>query len=476
MTPSLKVAETYSDNVFLSPDGSERSDWITQVIPGISVASRGPRLRVDASYTPEIVYYKRAERGDDVFHRGNAVGTLEVADELLFLEAGAKADQYDISLQGPQTTSNVNITGNRATATTAHVSPYLLRHIGSAARAEARFTYSAWQSDDSQRILPDNTARRVNLRLANGPAYRQLTWDATYSREAIDYDTDQRTTSEELTASGERRITSALSVLALAGYERYESASDTLAEPRWSAGLGWTPTSRTRLAVTAGRRLDGSTYGLDFNHRTRLTTWKVAYAEDVTTSREQFFVPATQSTAGTLDQRFLTQYPDPVERQQAVREFIARTGLAPALDAPLNLLSDRVFLQKRWLGSIGLRGARNTLVASAFWEQRELVGDAAPPVGDFAVTDSVRTAGGSLAWSLRLTARSTLNVQANYSRSEFVDGGQENDFVSLQAGVTRQLQPRVSGSLHYRLQDRHSNQGGAEYRENTVVASVLMAF
>ena len=96
----------------------------------------------------------------------------------------------------------------------------------------------------------------------------------------------------------------------------------------------------------------------------------MTYAEDVTTSREQFFVPATQSTAGALDQMFLSQYPDPVARQKAVQEFIARMGLPPSLGAPINFFSDQLFLQKRWLASVGLQGVRNTLVATAFWELR----------------------------------------------------------------------------------------------------------
>src|SRR5690349_13900280 len=135
VTPSLKLSETYTDNVFLSPDGLKQHDWVTQVIPGIPVVGNGPRLRLNAIYTPEIVYHAQTERDDKVFHRGNAVGILEVADELLYLEAGGKVDQYDVSVQGPLTTSNVNITANRATVTTGYVSPYLRRDIGSAARA-----------------------------------------------------------------------------------------------------------------------------------------------------------------------------------------------------------------------------------------------------------------------------------------------------------------------------------------------------
>jgi len=478
VTPSLRLAETYTDNVFLSPDGSKQSDWITQVIPGISVTTNGPRLRLDASYTPEIVYHAQTEREDKLFHRGNALGILELADDLFFLEAGARIDQYDVSLQGPSTTSNVNITGNRATAATTYVSPYLLRNIGTAARAEARFTHSTWASDEEQPELPDNTANRVLLRLTNGPAYRLLTWDVAYSGERIKYETQQQTTSEEFTASGERRIIGAVSLLALAGYERYDTRIETFAEPRWSVGFGWTPTPRTRLAATAGRRLDDETYSFQFSHRTRLSTWNVTYAEDVTTSREQFFVPSIQSTAGALDQMFLSQYPDPVARQKAVQDFIARMGmgLPPSLCATSNFFSDVLFLQKRWLGSVALQGARNTLVATACWESRELVAGTASPVGDFAASESIRTSGGSLGWSLRLTARNTWNLQAGYTRSQFLDSGQVDDFVYLQAGLTRQFQPRVSGSLSYRLQDQKSTQAGADYRENAGIASLLMTF
>jgi uncharacterized protein (PEP-CTERM system associated) len=425
------------------------------------------------------VYHAQTEREDKIFHRGNALGTLELADELLFLDAGARVDQYDISLQGPLTTSNVNITGNRATATTAYVSPYLLRNIGSAARAEARFAYSTWNSDEEQPALPDNTARRVQLRLTSGLAYSVLTWDVLYSGEKIEYETQQQTTSEEFTATAQRRITRAVSLLALVGYEKYETGiSASLEDPRWSAGFEWTPTPRTRLAVTAGRRLDDETYSFQFNHRTRLSTWNLTYAEDVATSREQFFVPATQSTASALDQMFLSQYPDPVARQKAVQEFIARMGmwLPPSLCATSNSLSDQLFLQKQWLASAALQGVRNTLVATACWESRELVGGMVSPVGDFAASGSIRTSGGSLAWGLRLTARNTWNLEGGYTRSEFRDSSQVDDFVYLRAGLTRQFQPRVLGALYYRLQNKDSTQAGTEYTENAGIASLLITF
>jgi uncharacterized protein (PEP-CTERM system associated) len=479
VTPSLRLAETYTDNVFLSPDGSQQSDWVTQIIPGIAVTGNAPRLRLDAFYAPEIVYHAQTEREDKIFHRGNAVGTLELADELLYLEAGARVDQYDVSLQGSLTTSNVNITGNRATAATAYASPYLRHSFGSAARAEARLTYSTWQSDEDQPTLPDNTARRVHLRLASGPSFRLLTWDAVYSGESIKYDTQQETTTEEFTASARQLLTSTVGLLVLAGYERYDTGlGQALEDPRYSVGFDWTPTPRTRLAATAGQRLSDETYSLELRHRTRLTSLNVSYAEDVTTSREQFFVPANQSTANVLDQMFLSQYPDAAARQKAVQEFIARTGLPPTLGAPVNFFSDQLFLQKRWLASAGLHGARNTLVATAFWELRkELAGGTTSPFDDFAASQSIRTSGANLVWGFRLTPRNRWNLEAGYARSAFLDSGQLDDFAYLQAGLSRQFQPRVSGSLVYRLQAKDSTQGaGAEYRENAGVATLLITF
>jgi uncharacterized protein (PEP-CTERM system associated) len=326
-------------------------------------------------------------------------------------------------------------------------------------------------------VLPDNTERSVLVQLTNSPAQRVLTWEVLYTGESIKYDTHQETTSEVFTASARRSITSNVGLLLQAGYERYDTGlPETIEDPRYSVGFDWTPTPRTRLAATAGERLGDETYSFEFRHRTRLTVWNVSYAEDVTTSREEFFVPATQSTAGTLDQMFLSQYPDPVARQQAVQDFIARTGLPPNLGAPVNFFSDQLFLQKRWLASLALQGARNTVVATAFWQLRELVGGTAPAIGDFAESESIRTSGGSLAWGLRLTARNRLNLEAGHSRSEFLDTGQVDDFAYLQAGFSRQFQPRVSGSLSYRLQNKDSTQAGAEYRENAGIASLLITF
>ena len=161
-----------------------------------------------------------------------------------------------------------------------------------------------------------------------------------------------------------------------------------------------------------------------------------------------------------------------------MQEFIARSGLPPSLNAPVNFFSDLLFVQKRWLASVALQGARNTLIANAFWETREALpgGAALPTSGDFAASSSFRLAGTSLAWNLRVTPRSTWNLSAGYTRNEFLDTNRVDDYTYIRAGFTRRLQPRLSGSLFYRRQENESSQGVNVYVENAVVASVQATF
>jgi uncharacterized protein (PEP-CTERM system associated) len=477
ITPFLNVTHTYTDNVTLAPEGSELSDSVTQLVPGISIAGTGPRMSLSAYYAPEVLLSSRLDREDNVFHRGSATANLELARKLFYVDTGAKIDQYEISLRGP-IGSNVNVTDNRATLRTSYIAPYVLRDFGAAARGEARVTLSALRADDP--AIADNDAGRVNLRLESGPAYKLFTWRLAYAKETIEYELGQEAGSEEVTANARLLVSPSVGLLAQVGSERYESgaAASEIEGSRWNLGLEWTPTPRTRVAAIAGKRFDDNSYSFDFRHRTRLTTWTATYSEDITSARSQFFLPSTASTAGFLDPLFASQFPDPIERQKAIEQFIARTGLPANLATPVNFFSEQLFLQKRWLASLGIQGVRNTVVASVFAETREVLFSSLglPAGGDFAFSDSIRLAGGSLAWTWRMTPRLSWNFEAGYARNEFLDTVRVDEYSSLRAGITREFQPRISGSLSVRRQESQSTLGLNVYVEHAVVAAVQTKF
>ncbi|MGB5082987.1 MAG: TIGR03016 family PEP-CTERM system-associated outer membrane protein [Burkholderiales bacterium] len=478
IVPTLSAGETYTDNVSLTPDAVKQGDWVTQVSPGISIAATGTRLRFNAAYAPEAIYHARGQTEYQTYQRLHATGQAELAKQLLFVDAGVTVDQANISLRGPIAESNVNATGNRTTTKTFFVSPYLLRDFGSAVRAEARLTHSVANSDNTT-VLSDSEANRINLRLANGPAYKLLTWNLDYRRETINYESLPDIDIETITANARRLVTPTVGLLAKVGYENYDSlgTKSELKGSSWGTGLDWTPTPRTRAAATVGQRFYGKTYNIDFSHRTRLTTWSAGYGEDITTTRSDFFIPVTTSTAGYLDTLFLTQFPDPVARQKAVEEFIARTGLPPSLTVPVNFFSNQLFLVKRWQASTSLLGVRNVLLANVFRETREVFGSlVAPGVGDFASSNTIRQTGASFIWNWRVTSRNAWNLGAVRTRREFPDIARVDDLTEFRMGLTRQFRPRLSGALNYRRQQIDSNQSAFSYTENAASATLQMRF
>ena len=481
IVPTLAAEERYTDNLSLAPDDSKQSDWITQVTPGIAIAATGARLRFNAAYAPEFLYYARGHYDNQVYQRGSALGNAELAKELLFVDFGAKVNQYNASLQEPQSTSNANATGNRATVGTYFASPYLRRDFGSNVRGEARFTGSVVDSDD-QSLLANSVADRIDLRLNSGPAYKLLTWNFDYFRENIDYESGQSDISTEVaTANAKRLITPTVGLLAQAGYDRYElgSAEASLEGSSWSVGMDWIPSPRTRFAATAGRRFYGDDYTFDISHRTRRTTSGVAYRQYVSTTRSEFFVLDPASTAGYLNTLFSSQFPDPVAREEAVRDFIARTALPSGLNSSANFFTSELFLAKRWQASAGTLGVRNVLIAYVYKETREVLSAGATGssgAGDFAAGNSVDQTGASFQWNWRVTGLDTWNLGAGYSRNDFPGTSRIDKLRYVAMGISRQFEPRLIGSLNYRRNQSDSNVSEGNYTENAVYATIQKRF
>jgi uncharacterized protein (PEP-CTERM system associated) len=476
IVPTLSVVESYTDNIALTSDALKQSDWITQAIPGIKVNATGPRLRFNVNYAPEVVYYAHSRDDVEVFNRGSALGTAELARQLLFIDGGAAVNQYDVSPRGPLTTSNINITGNRATVANYFASPYLRSTAGSQVQAEARYTYSVAKSDDTPELV-DSAGNAISLRLASGPAYKVFTWNLSYHRENIEYtgtQQDQDTDIEVSSAGVRRMLTNTFALTAQGGYDYYKRGALVPASEgwAWNVGMDWTPSPRTRLAAAVGERFYGDYYSLEFTHRTPLTTWSAGYNQTVTTTRSEFFLPSTTSTAAYLDTLFSTQIPDPVARQKAVENFIARTGLPPSLASPINFFTTQLFVTKRWQASVGILGVRNVVIANVFNEDRDgLAGDLVLPNSPNATNQT----GTSLSWNWRMTPVNTLNASGAYIRIETPFLSQVDRYSYAGLSLTRQFQPKLTGALGYRRQ-QNDPEFGSGYTENVGFASIHMRF
>jgi uncharacterized protein (PEP-CTERM system associated) len=72
--------------------------------------------------------------------------------------------------------------------------------------------------------------------------------------------------------------------------------------------------------------------------------------------------------------------------------------------------------------------------------------------------------------------RTTWNLRGAYSRVETPFTGQIDHLTYVGAGLTRQFQPKFSGTLGYRRQENDSNFSASSYTENAGFASLQMRF
>lgn len=483
---SLDLKETYSDNITLAPRGNEKSDLVTQITPGISLTETGPRLKVNAHYAMQNLFYAEGTSGNTINHMLNANANAELVDNLLFMDGLASISQQNISLSGPQTTDNVNVTGNRTEVKTYSLSPYLLHSFGTVASSELRYSHTGVSTGVGG--LSDSQMDRINLRLNSGPAFKTLGWGLNYSKQKTTYDNTANILAQNLDneiVSGNLRYTvmPRFSLTATGGYEKndYVSIGTKPEGSFWSGGFSWAPSPLTSIDASAGRRFFGNTYSLAASHRTRLTAWSLAYNEDITTSQSQFLIPATIDTSSFLNQLWAATIPDPVARQQIVDAFIQANGLSQSLADSVNYLTNRLFLQKSLRATVAVLGAKNTLLISLFNVSRDPQTAQAldsPLFGssNLALSDKTKQVGGNAIWNLRISPRTSAYINAGYARNNYPVLGKTDNDKSLRLGLNRQFQPKLSGSVELRRLQRGSSQSGGDYRENAITASLHMIF
>lgn len=481
VTPSLSLKETYTDNVRLATPGNEQSDFITQINPGISVSGTGSHLKFDGRYTMQNIFYANDSGPTSINHQLSANGNVELLDDLFFVDGRASISQQNISAFGPQTTDNTNITGNVTNVTTYSISPYLRHRFKNFASGEARYTHDSVSTGANG--LSDSQSDRILLGLTSGTDFGRLGWGLNYNKQQLDSTNGQTVDLETYSGNLRYRVTPQFGLTATGGEEKnsYQSLTGKSGGSYWTGGFAWNPSQRTSISANAGQRFYGNTYSLNANHRSRRTFWSVSYSEDITTTRDQFLIPATIDTAEFLVNSHLFDLIPEADRLLAAEAFIRANGLPNALANSVNYFSNRFFLQKRLQASVSVTGRRNTVILSFFDTSREaqtsqtqdslLLGPSS-----LSLNDNTNSAGVNALWSLRVSPQTSANLSAGFTRTTSDATNRQDDYKTLRASLSKQFQPKLNGMIELRRIESESNQANSGYSENAITASVNMTF
>ncbi|HZV66187.1 MAG TPA: TIGR03016 family PEP-CTERM system-associated outer membrane protein [Telluria sp.] len=482
ITPGVDLNETYTDNVRLDAKGFERSEFITEVAPSLSIVANSPRLKFQAAYQLQTYAYSdnKVENTNQSSRQLQAGGVATLLDETLFVDGTGSITRQSVSAFGPQASANLYSNANSSEVKSYRVSPYLVHRFGASATVELRYAHDLVnsQSIGFGRSVGDD----VSLSLTSGQAFRKLSWSAVYSHRNLNDSIAQKSTTENALLNLRYRLSETFSLTGSGGYDKYDyqALGGTTQGKSWSGGFVWTPSLRTSLQATAGKRYFGSSYSLAAMHRSRHTVWNLSYNDAVTTTREQFLLPATVDTASLLNQLFAASFTDPVARQQAVDAYIRATGLPSSLANNINYFSNRFILQKQFQASAAFNTARTTTVFSLSSTKRNALSTQQTDSSllgssSLNLNDNTKQVGASILTNYQISSRTGVNLSATYNHTDSLSAFLTDNNKALRLGMTRQLHSKLKASVEIRrVVGTSATQLGLPYRENAVSATLSM--
>jgi uncharacterized protein (PEP-CTERM system associated) len=470
--PSVGVSETYTDNVNLAPKPYAESDYVTEIMPSISIVGDGPHVKFDANFAVQELDYAEKNAPAQFLDQLHANTHAELIDNLFFIDGAASVSQQNISALGPQTTDNIYVTDNRTNVRTYDISPYLSHAFDTFATSELRYSFDSVAANAGG--LLDSRTDTVALNINSGKAFNMLGWGLQYNDQIIHYPAEDSVELKTIGGNFSYLLVPAFMLTATTGYDHNDYATLGLTKGYfWTTGFSWAVSERTNIAASVGHRYYGNTFSLKATARSRTTIWDLSYNESISTTQSQFSLPPAIDTSSYLNELLSGTISDPTQRGQAVNSVVQNAGLPSSLANSTNYFTNGVFLQKQLQGSVVLYSPKTTVVLSLF----DTVRDPLSGQEDTAIfledgkTDQL---GGSAVLSRRLSAQTSANVTLLSSRVDSLSIQQVDRTQTVKFGLTKQFSRRLSGTVEIRRDQDESSQAGAGYRENAIAAFLSM--
>ncbi|MDQ2821566.1 MAG: TIGR03016 family PEP-CTERM system-associated outer membrane protein [Pseudomonadota bacterium] len=489
-TPIVSGSETYSDNVALQPTQFAQSSFITEITPAFSLLSNGPRLKLSASYQLHLYSYSnKVNNTNNTSSQYQLSLQSKLIDDLLDLNASAARQTTSLTAFGPQGNDSLYSDSNRTVVSTYTISPTLRHRFGGTADAYLRYTRNRVVGD---RFLGTTNGDNINANIISGQNFSVVGWGVNVAQDSfsatqnsLSNATVGDTKSQNVEGNLRYRVGQTISLTATAGYDKYDYGSvagNSTQGASYTGGFVWTPSSRTRLQMSYGRRYYGNTGNLAASYRGHRSALNASYGDTVTTSRQQFLSSTGLNTYDLLNAMLTASIPDPAERAKAIAAYIAATGITPILTNNTNYLSN-VFQRQRTLQvGYSLQGAHSTTTLSV---QKSRVTALSTQQADsdllgqnFAsLNNNLDTFGGSASYIQRMTSATQLVASLSYQRSKTIDTNITSDNEAVRLGLTHAFDAKLQGSTEIRqVRGSYFNTGNSRYRENAISATISKQF
>jgi len=430
-TPRVAVGQIWTDNIQLAPDGLEESDWITELRPGFTLATEGPRVRLDLDYELQALWFNDFNELDDTYHQLDGNGNFVLLPESLFLDAFARYDQQNVDTSGRIAFDNLFDTGNRTDTFVYGASPYHVGRWGSWGESLVRYQHQAVRysnTDPGAAAVEDSDTNGVSASLGSPAAARGPSWrlggsyDRTEFEQSREYEYARAALDLGVPVGLRTRLTGTV------GQESdvaEDSSQGGLDSSFWYVGFAWAPSELQSLEARVGERFFGTAWELHWRRRGSRGELTLDYTEEPTTS------------AGVLGD-----------------ENIFAPGTTPGGVGSLNA---RVILQKRLSGSAGYEFVRSNITARIYSDRREY---------QDAIGGTEKSIGATLDYNWDAAPRTSVGFDVNWQRTE-PGADRRDNYSEIAASLTRTMTRTLSAVFRVSHFQRNSNVDD-DYKANVV--------
>ena len=445
-TPSVSLSETYTDNVFQAPSDI-KSDFITNIAPGVSLTNRGRRVKTTIFYRMQNQFFANNGSLNQTTNFLGANSSIEVIKDNLFVDGYASmfpTQENSFGRISNQNRRNLG-NGNQVDVISYGMTPRFVYHFGSWATFNASTSFSsttATRDNGTSNVGGNGSGGDINLSLASGKKFAILTWNITHRQRFFNFDSGTQRSNLQSTDLGlGYRVNRYFRINASIGDENNSFAGDQNQRSglSWSLGGTWTPTSRTSISGRFGKRSFGDTKSFDFSYRLRRVRIGGSYTEDLRTTSE------------------LLQQQQVFQTRDLFGNPIANPNPNGNIATPIRNLGllDQVFVSRTFSANFGFQQKRGSITASIYRsEQQSTQTNSA----------SDQSTGISVGWQHQLSNRLSTGITADYQRRKGdAQRGNQNSFF-----VSPFLSYSISSHLSSQLSFQHSEErGGSGFLGNS---------
>ena len=280
-TPRMLVAEVYTDNRSLAPTGMEDADYISQIVPGFSLASGNSNFLLNLDYQLEGILYANTPKNNGVFHNLDLTASKNIQGDWAAFNIAAANTQSIIDSRGTSSSSNLFLSSNRTNTTTLAYGPVFRWHPRSYLLGELSFQHGIVQYDDVDNADSEQWRGRILMDATRYPG--KIGWMFQYSELRTENDLASTATFRRTSADLYFHVSSRTALIGGVGWDdnRFQSVVDSKQKGgSWRVGFNWSPRRRTTISAFYNDRYFGESAEFRIRNESKYTTININYQED----------------------------------------------------------------------------------------------------------------------------------------------------------------------------------------------------